>query len=173
VAPDSEARLLARALSQLRQSGDPRGALASLDRYAATFPSGVLEPEAMRARLEALLRLDDRAGALALLDARSAFSGRLGAESQLIRGELRASSGRHADARADFDALLGPVFASAHLPPNVVERALYGRAVCLGHLNEDARARGDLRRYLREFPSGHHAAEAARLLGDDAAAGHP
>jgi hypothetical protein len=165
-APESEAGLLARALSRLRQAGDPPGALALLDHYAETFPRGVLEPEAMRARLEALLELDDRAGALALLDGRRAFSGRLGAEAQLIRAELRASVGRHADARADFDALLGPAFASAHLPADMLERSLYGRAVCLGHLNQDERARADLRLYLERFPSGKHAAEAARLLSD-------
>lgn len=167
-APESESRLLARALFQLRNAGDPRGALALLDRYAETFPHGVLERETMRARLETLLQLDDRAAALALLDRHSAFSGRLGAEAQLIRAELRASAGRHADARADFDALLGPAFASAHLPADMLERSLYGRAVCLGHLNQDARARADLRLYLQRFPSGKHALEAARLLGDDA-----
>jgi hypothetical protein len=167
-APESESRLLAGALSQLRQAGDPRGALALLDRYADAFPRGVLEPASMRARLEALLQLNDRAAALALLDGRRSFSGRLGAEDQLIRAELRASAGRHADARADFDALLGPAFASAHLSADILERSLYGRAVCLGHLNQDERARADLRLYLQRFPSGKHAREAARLLGDDA-----
>jgi hypothetical protein len=166
--PETEADLLARALSRLRQAGDPRGALALLDRYAATFPRGVLEPEATRARLEALLQIDDRAGALALLDGHLAFSGRLGAEAQLIRAELRASVGRDADARADFDALLGPAFASARLPADMLERSLYGRAVCLGHLGQDEGARADLRLYLQRFPSGKHAAEAARLLGDAA-----
>jgi hypothetical protein len=166
--PESEAGLLARALSELRRARDPRGALTLLDRYAETFPHGLLELEAVRARLEALLELNDRAAALALLDGRRAFSGRLGGEAQLIRAELRTSVGRYADARADFDALLGPAFASAHLPADMLERSLYGRAVCLGHLQQDERARADLRLYLQRFPSGKHAAEATRLLGDGA-----
>jgi tetratricopeptide (TPR) repeat protein len=128
----------------------------------------VLASEARSARLEALLRLDDRQGALALLDERAPFVvpfvGRLGAEQLLTRAELRASVGRYADALGDFDRVLAPSATLAAPPPANLERALYGRAVTLGHLGRDDRARGDLEAYRRRFPDGAHAAEVARLL---------
>ena len=80
-----EAELLARAISRLRQARDPGGALALLDQYQRSFPHGVMEPEALRARLEAVIQMDDRKTALALLDERRAFAGRLGAELLLTR----------------------------------------------------------------------------------------
>jgi tetratricopeptide (TPR) repeat protein len=155
----SEAQLLADALSRLRQTHDPRGALAVLDRYAKAYPRGVLASEALSARLEAVLALDDRKAALKLLDERTAFAGRLGAEQLLTRAELRASAGRYADALADFDRLLAP-----GTPTPDAERALYGRAVTLGHLGRNDRARADLSAYQQRFPTGKHAAEVARLL---------
>jgi hypothetical protein len=159
--PATEAQLLALALSRLRQAHDPAGAISLLDQYARAFPHGILESEALSARLEAAIQMDDRKTALRLLDGRGVFLGRLGAQQQLTRGELRASAGRYADALADFDSLLtAPVMAA----PSDAERALYGRAVCLGHMSEDARARADLMTYQRRFPDGRHAAEVARLL---------
>jgi hypothetical protein len=160
--PTTEAQLLAGALSRLRGTHDPRGALALLDQYAKTYPRGVLASEALSARLEAVLALDDRQAALKLLDGRAAFTGRLGAEQLLTRAELRASAGRYADALADFDRLLGSAGPSA--PGADQERALYGRAVSLGHLRRDDRARADLVAYQQRFPAGKHAAEVARLL---------
>src|SRR6185369_14623188 len=79
--PASEAQLLGDALARLRQTRDPRGALALLDQYTRTYPRGVLASEARSARLEALLQLGDRRGALALLDEHvpAVFVGRLGA----------------------------------------------------------------------------------------------
>jgi hypothetical protein len=159
-----EAQLLADALARLRQARDPRGALVLLDQYAKAYPRGVLASEARRARLEAMLKLDDRQGALALLDGRAAFVGRLGVEELLTRAELRASVGRYADALGDFDRLLAPSAALAAPPPAELERALYGRAVTLGHVGRDDRARADLEAYQRRFPDGKHAAEVARLL---------
>ena len=105
--------------------------------------------------------LDDRKTALALLDHRDAFPGRLGAQLLLTRAELRASAGRYADAVRDFDRLLG---AQEAMGAADLERALYGRGVCLGHLDKGERARADLADYQRRFPSGKHAAEVARLL---------
>jgi hypothetical protein len=157
----TEARLLAGALSRLRQAHDPAGALALLDEYARAFPHGILETEASNARLEAVIELDDRDTALHLLDGRSAFPGRLGAQQLLTRAELRASARRYADALGDFDRLLARPGASE---PADLERALYGRAVCLGHLGRDERARADLVTYQRRFPGGKYAAEVARLL---------
>jgi hypothetical protein len=162
--PATEAKVLSDALAELRQAHDPRRALATLDAYARTYPRGVLASEARSARLEALLALDERRGALALLDERTSFAGRLGAEQLLTRAELRASVGRYADALGDFDRVLGP---GAPTSPGTVtdaERALYGRAVTLGHLGRDESARADLEAYRGRFPAGKHAAEVARLL---------
>ncbi|HEY2900031.1 MAG TPA: tetratricopeptide repeat protein [Polyangia bacterium] len=160
-APATEAQLLAGALARLRQAHDPTGAVALLDQYARRFPHGVLESEALSARLEAVIQLDDRPAALRLLDGRHAFAGRLGAQQLLTRAELRASAGRYADALTDFDRLLA---VAATTTSTDGERALYGRAVCLGHLGQDDRARADLTTYQRRFPDGKHAAEVARLL---------
>ncbi len=44
----TEAQLLGRALSRLRQDHDARGALKLLDQYASTFPRGVLASEALQ-----------------------------------------------------------------------------------------------------------------------------
>jgi tetratricopeptide (TPR) repeat protein len=162
--PTTEAQLLARALSRLRQGHDARGALKLLDQYASAHPRGVLASEALSARLEAVIQLNDRQAALRLLDGRSAFAGRLGAQQLLTRAELRASVGRYADALVDFDRVLAPAAGTATTPGNL-ERALYGRAVCLGHLGRDDRARADLETYRRRYPAGRYAAEVARLLG--------
>jgi hypothetical protein len=163
-----EAQLLGRALSRLRQEHDPRGALALLDEYARTFPSGVMAPEALRARLEAVIQMDDRKTALALLDGRGAFAGRLGSDLLLTRAELRASAGRYGEARVDFDKLLATT-----LPAELAGRALYGRAISLGHLGQDERARGDLLAYQKRFPDGKFAVEVARLLKTEGAANRP
>jgi tetratricopeptide (TPR) repeat protein len=162
--PATEAKVLSDALAELRQARDPRGALAKLDEYARTYPRGVLASEARSARLEALLALDDRRDALALLDEGTAFAGRLGAEQLLTRAELRASVGRYADALGDFDRVLGPGASASASTSTDAERALYGRAVTLGHLGRDARARADLEAYQRRFPAGRHSGEVARLL---------
>jgi hypothetical protein len=160
-AATTEAQLVARALSRLRQANDPAGALVLLDQYARVFPRGILESEALSARLEAVIQMDDRKTALRLLDGRSAFAGRLGWQQLLTRAELRTSAGRHADGLSDFNRLLAP---SGLTAPGDLERALYGRAVCLGQLGQDDRARADLISYQRRFPDGKHAAEVARLL---------
>jgi tetratricopeptide (TPR) repeat protein len=159
-----ETQLLARAISRLRQARDPRGAIAMLDQYDRAFPRGVMQPEALRARLEAVIQMDDRQTALALLDGRAAaaLSGRLGSELLLTRAELRASAGRYADALADFDRLLAP--SSPTLTAELAGRALYGRAISLAHLGRDGGARANLAAYERRFPDGKFASEVARLL---------
>jgi hypothetical protein len=168
--PQTEAQLLAGALSRLRQADDPRGALALLDQYARTYPRGLLQSEALSARLEAVIKLDDRKTALRLLDGRPTFAGRLGADLLLTRAELRASAGRYADAVADFDRLLTT---PAALPSADVERVLYGRAVSLGHLGRDDRARDDLTAYQQRFPAGKYSAEVSRLLKGTSSPGRP
>ena len=165
----TEAGMVAEALSQLRQQGDPRAALVTLEAYARAFPHGVLETEALRTRLEADIRIDDRKAALALLDAMAGLSDEPGTELLLTRAELRAAVGRFREALADFTQVMdGEGGASA-----ASERALYGRAVCLGRLAEDDRARTDLLAYERRFPHGRFAAEVHRLLSEPAPAEHP
>ena len=165
----TEAGMVASALSQLRQQGDPRAALVTLEAYARAFPHGVLEAEASRTRLEALIRLDDRKGALALLDAMPGLSGEPGTELLLTRAELRAAAGRFGEALPDFTQVVEGEGGA----PAASERALYGRAVCLGRLAEDDRARADLLTYERRFPSGRFAAEVRRLLSGSAPARRP
>jgi hypothetical protein len=172
VAPQTkatEAGMVAEALSQLRQHGDPRAALVALDAYARAFPHGVLETEALRTRLEADLRLDDRKAALALLDAMPGLSDEPGTELLLTRAELRTAAGRFREALADFTQVVegqGGTGAAS-------ERALYGRAVCFGHLHDDDRARADLLAYERRFPNGRFASEVRRLLSGPAPAQRP
>jgi TolA-binding protein len=123
----------------------------------------VLEAEAFAARLEAVIQLDDRRTALQLLDGRRAFAGRLGQQQLVTRAELRASAGRYADALGDFDRVLAPPAASSLIPADL-ERALYGRAVCLGRLGRHDSARAALTAYAQRFPDGKYATEVARLL---------
>ena len=161
--------MVAEALSQLRQQGDPRAALVTLEAYALAFPHGVLETEALRTRLEADIRLDDRKSALALLDAMPGLWDEPGTELLLTRAELRAAVGRFREALADFTQVVdGEGGASA-----ASERALYGRAVCLGRLAEDDRARADLLAYEHRFPHGRFATEVRRLLSEPATAERP
>ena len=122
--------MVAEALSQLRQQGDPRAALVTLDAYARAFPHGVLEAEALRTRLEAVIRLDDRKAALALLDAMPGVSDEPRTDLLLTRAELRAAAGRFREALADFTHVVEGEGGA----PAASERALYGRAVCLGRL---------------------------------------
>ncbi len=165
----TEAGLVASALSQLRQQGDPRAALVTLEAYAQAFPHGVLEAEALRTRLEALVRLDDRKGALALLDAMPGLSSEPGTDLLLTRAELRGAAGRFREALPDFTLVVEGEGGA----PAASERALYGRAVCLGRLAEDDRARADLLTYERRFPTGRFAAEVRRLLSESAPARRP
>jgi hypothetical protein len=165
----TEAGMVAEALSQLRQEGDPRAALATLDAYARTFPHGVLETEAVRTRLEAVIRLDDRKAALALLDAMPGLSDEPRTDLLLTRAELRAAAGRFREALADFTHVLEGEGGA----PSASERALYGRAVCLGRLAEDDRARADLLTYERRFPNGRFATEVRRLLAEPAPVQRP
>ncbi len=161
-ARDTEAGLVAQALSDLRQHDDPRAALSTLDRYAQAFPHGVLENEAWRTRVEAAIQLQDLKTALKLLDSRPSSADPLAGDLLLMRAELRAAAGHFSEALADFNRVLesadGPLAAGGD------ERALYGRAVCLGRLAQDERARVDLLAYQKRFPSGRFAGEVQRLL---------
>jgi hypothetical protein len=143
---------------------DPRAALSTIGQYDRLFAHGALESEAASIRVEAVIQLDDRRTALVLLDGMRAFPDPLGMDLLLVRAELRASHERWRDALLDFTQVLdsqGPSMAN-----RASERALYGRAVCLGRLGQDARARVDLVAYQRRFPTGRFASEVIRLLDE-------
>jgi len=152
-----ESQLLGRAMAHLRQQGDAAAAIDDLDQYQARFPRGTLKREATIARVDALLMLKRDQTALPLLTQLDLQAHGRDQELRVIRGELsaRASCAR---AIADFDRVL-----SESPPPDLIERALYGRAGC--RLQQgDARAADDLAQYLRQFPHGRFAAEARRAL---------
>jgi tetratricopeptide (TPR) repeat protein len=157
-----ESRLLAEALTDLRQRRDPQDALRVLDEYEHRFPSGALAPEASAARIDALLALGRRAQALQRLETLSLERLPRGTELRVLRGELRAGRGELGGAVDDFSAVL----ALTGAPTNVVERALYGRGSCRARLGDVAGARADLQEYLRRFPNGPFAEPARRALRD-------
>ena len=136
----------------------------TLDAYGRAFPHGVLETEASRTRLEALIRLDDRKAALSLLDAMPGLLDEPRTDLLLTRAELRAAAGRSREALTDFTQVLETEGGA----DGASERALYERAVCYGRLAEGDRARADLLAYERRFPSGRFAAEVRRLLSESA-----
>jgi TolA-binding protein len=149
----AESKLLAMAIRQLRGKHDPRAALATLDDHDARFPHGALGAEVRAARVEALVALGDRRGALALLDA-----GPVKGEQAVLRGELRLDAGRAEEAVRDFEsALIGTT-------DKLEQRALYGRAAARVRLGDPAGARRDLEDYLRRFPRGASAAAARAAL---------
>lgn len=154
-----EARLLGRALQSLHRDHDPRAALAILDDHAARFPSSVLGPEADITRVDALLALDRRQSALAVLDRLELPATTRGRELAVVRAELRVGAKRYAEAIADFTRTLAGGDALS-------ERALHGRIACYLATGDEALARADLRDYLTRFPAGRFAAGVRRSLAD-------
>ncbi len=157
-----ESRLLGVALHQLHQERDGGAALRSLDSYQQRFPKGLLTEEAQAARIDALLMLDHRSEALALLEQTQFQRLGRGGELRVVRAELRSSAGRCREALADFAAVLTSTAAPA--PPPVAERALYGQASCYTQLADASRARAALEQYLTRFPTGRFAEAARRSL---------
>jgi TolA-binding protein len=154
----AEARLLRRAIESLRTSRDPRLALELLDEHRRAFPDGALRANADLLRVDALLALERRADALALLDALALDSGPRADELLTTRAELRAAN----DCRAalhDFDRVLARPISSS-----LAERALRGRIVCRVRDGDRAGADPDLRAYVQRFPNAAFAARARSLL---------
>ncbi|WP_224368240.1 tetratricopeptide repeat protein [Hyalangium versicolor] len=157
-----EAKLLGRAVEQLRREQDPKAALETLRRYFKRYPRGELSGEAEVTRVEALLRDGRKAEALRQLE-RLYGSGFEGlprpAELALQRAELLADARRHAEAMQAFSEVL-----SGHPAPALEERALFGRAVCRARGGDEAGMRADLEAYLQRFPDGRFAQEARERL---------
>ena len=116
-------------------------------------------------RAEALLGMGRKAEALSVLDGLPLASMPNRNQRLVLRGELRLVAGRWQEARADFEK---PLSALSSLvdgkSPDVVERALWGRASARSHLGDEAGARADLALYVRVFPAGRFTTQAAALL---------
>lgn len=158
-----EARLLRVAVVKLRKEHQPEDALSALDRYTQSYPHGELSAEAQGLRVEALLALDRWAQALELLDGlapQALAQLPRSLEVSLLRAELKARSGGQEAAAIDaFDAVLAQTER-----PQLVERALFGRAVCQQRLGRREASRVDLQKYLELFPQGRFAQQAKRGL---------
>jgi hypothetical protein len=163
-ATETQARLLAQALRQIRQQHDPAAALATLDRLERRFPGGVLADEARATRIEAAVAAKDLRTATRLVEGAAIPAGRSGVAILVMRGELRAQAGRCGEAVTDFTRVL----AQAGLPGGeLAARALYGRAVCFQRLGQGTRAQIDAETLRREHPHSRLGREAQRLLEDD------
>ena len=153
----AEAKQLNGAISRLRRDRDASGALADLAEYRRRFPNGTLTTEADTVRIDALLMLGRQDEALAALSALPLDGSGREQELRVIRGELRATSDC-ARALADFDQVRSPAAS-----PELVERALFGSAVCLSRQGRQVEARREAERYIGRFPRGRFAREARRL----------
>jgi hypothetical protein len=154
-----EARLLGSALQRLRNDHDPLAALAILDEHANRFPDSALAPEADLTRVDAMLALDQRPQALAILDRLGISTTTRGRELAVVRGELRVGAKRYAEAISDFSRTL-----DGAVGDSLDERALHGRIACYLETRNLARARDDLNDYLRRFPDGRFASDVRRTL---------
>jgi tetratricopeptide (TPR) repeat protein len=155
----AEAVILRAALTALHRNDDPAAALALLDQYDARFPEGTLRGEATLARARSLRELGRDDELLRLLERMSFADVPRATELRVLRGELRLTRRRFADALADFEAGL-----VAGAPDPIVERALFGRASSRSRLGDADGARADLRRYLERFPASPRAAEVRARL---------
>ena len=160
-----EQSLLGQAIRALREGHDARTALALLAQHAERFSEGALTSEATMLRIEALLALGQRDGALSVLDTVSLASLPNRGEQLVVRGELRAANGRWRESKQDFDDVLSPPLPVASPKArDIQERALWGRAAARSRLGDQEGARADLDLYLRHFPGGRFAGPAASLL---------
>jgi hypothetical protein len=159
-APDPAA--LESAELQLGLTQKSRGELAlavtTLDRYRRDHPQGQFVGEAALAELDAELRLDRRADALALLrELGEAPELPRWDELRLLRAELEAEQGGCAAALR--------VFEESSTLQALAERALYDRASCLQKLGRIEESRRAFAAFLERYPEGRRSVEARRALG--------
>jgi len=160
--PPAEVAVLARAIRTLRVDGNAAAALVLLDEHQAGFGDGSLKHEASAMRIEALLRLGRADAALADLDRLPLWALPRRNEWHVVRGELRAQSGRWSDAETDFATALEAGLLD--LGGDLAERALWGRASARSHQGNLGGARTDTLDYLRRFPSGRFAGLAQQAI---------
>ena len=163
-AAETESTLLANAIRELRARGDALAALTLLERRAVRYPQGAFAAEGAALRIEALLKLGRRDEALRDLEQLPVDSLPRGDEWRTVRGELRAESARWREAEVDFDAVLREP--SLQASAKLTERALWGRAVSRARMGNAPGARSDYIEYLRRFPNGRFAREAARAAAE-------
>ncbi|MGD0836065.1 MAG: hypothetical protein ABSB49_05410 [Polyangia bacterium] len=164
----AEQALLTRAMTTLREGRNAGAALVLLAQHAERFPDGAFADEATALRIEALLALGRRGEALSLLDQVALAALPDHNERLVMRGELRAASGRWQEAEQDFDAVLQDRHLGGSAKArSVQERALWGRAVARGRRGDKTGARADLESYLRIFPTGRFASDAGALLKEE------
>ncbi len=156
----AEARLIARAVQQLRQEHDVAASLATLDEHARQFPQGALAREAQITRIEALLASGQRREALAILENAGLEGLPRGEELLLVEAELLSEVGRCPQAVPLFAKTL-----AASRGDGLEERALYGRAVCGAQLGDAHGSQRDLLDYLEKFPDGRFANAVRGRLG--------
>ncbi len=157
----TEARLLRRAIESLRSQANPRLTLGLLEEYRQSFPDGHLRANADLIRIDALLAMNRRAEALALLQPLALEEGPRAEELLVTRGELRASSDC-SSAVHDFSRALARPLSNA-----LAERALRGRIVCRVRMDDRTAAEADLRSYVQRFPDAAFAPRARALLERD------
>jgi hypothetical protein len=125
-ATTEEITTLHAALQRLRGDVDPVSALRLLDEYDRKFPGGVLRPEAMVTRVEALLVLGRSEQASQALEALPASLVERSPRLLVARGELHAARGRCEPALRDFSRAQ-----AAGIDRELERRVQLGRAVCL------------------------------------------
>jgi hypothetical protein len=160
---DSETQSLAEILRLLRRDKAPKAAIEKIQEYKTKWPHGRFSAEVDMATFEALMSSGQDSAALAWLESRASTAGPRSVELSLVRGELRAKSGKCLAALTDFESVL---LVTNQLSPVLVERALIGKGSCLGHLGNKMKAREIFRDYLVRFPMGQYANEVRQALQD-------
>ena len=139
---------------------DLRRAAATWQRYGERYPQGLLRAEADLWLIEALIGLDDQAGALR--EARAFLQRHPESER---RAEVARVAGDFSRLTGDCPAALGFYDLALDSRPSREDEddARYYRAECLAQLG-DSRATAAVRAYLSQFPLGRHAVQAQQEL---------
>lgn len=146
---------------RLKVLSDAKGASREFERYQLRFPKGSLAAEVEVSLMEAQLALGRLAEAeksmTGFIDHRTDSERWL--EVRLLRGGVRRERGDCRKALEDYTLVADRGAFGA-------EEALFQAAYCHERLGEVDLARRSLVRYLEQFPSGRHALEARRALGN-------
>ena len=92
-------------------------------------------------------------------------------DSELTHAEGMRDASRCSEALHVFDKVLAaspeaPGATASAVSNDQRERAVFGRAQCLGQTGDQAGAKAELHRYLTSFPKGKYAAEARKALAE-------